>query len=67
MQITKLGLKRIKESNKTKALLCAEFDKNMQTIDNWIKVNSVMLTTIQALKIIRKETGLADSELLTNK
>lgn len=57
-------LSLMKDNNTLKARLCAEFDKSYDTIQRWINTNDVMLTTIDALKIIYDELGIEMNKAL---
>ncbi|REJ83152.1 MAG: hypothetical protein DWQ44_00090 [Bacteroidetes bacterium] len=47
--------------------LALELGVSAYTIGRYINSNTWQLTTADALRIIREETGLSDSELLGNK
>lgn len=64
MILTSKALAEIKSNTRLKNLLALELDRSVHTIEKWIKDNDEMLTTASALEVIRKETGLTDSEIL---
>lgn len=64
MRISDKALNAIKESTRLKNLLALAMDCSVYTIDRWIKEGGDNLTKATALKIIREETGLSDSDLL---
>lgn len=68
MRLTSQALEIIakRENLHLRNRLALEMGKHQTTIMRWIDENDVMLTTATALQIIKEETGLAESELLTN-
>lgn len=64
MRITQKALKEIKSDTRIKTLLALELNKSVYTITRWIEDNDDNLTKAAALKVIRKETGLKDREIL---
>jgi hypothetical protein len=57
-------LKKIDNSETIKGMIADAFGKKVKTVDRWIEENDEMLTTIKALVIIERETGLTQSEIL---
>jgi len=59
--------KKIADSAKIKGLLAAKLDKGGWTIWNTNRKNEAnnILTTAAAIDVIKKETGLKQSEILT--
>lgn len=65
MKLTKKAIQKILEGN-TRAFLCTALNCTYHTLQRWINENASdgKLTTITALKVIEKETGLKQSEIL---
>lgn len=64
MKLTQKAVEAIKNNKRARARLQLDLDKSEYTINKYIAENDIMLTTAQALKVIREETGLEDSEIL---
>lgn len=66
MKLTKKAQKVVDKNKALKALLCAEFDSNYDTMQRWVRENKEdsKLTTVKAVTIIEKETGLKQDEIL---
>lgn len=64
MQISERAINEIRFNNKAMGLLCAEFDKHMVTIKRWLNDKNPMLTTPNAVRVIKDATGLTDEEIL---
>ena len=65
MTISDLAVERIRKSKKCIAALSYEFERGDKTIKTWLDEKDIMLTTPTAVEIIKKETDLTDSEILT--
>lgn len=74
MQLTEKAIQVIQHRDglNIRNRLAYELKKSYATIERWLEDASngtgergVMLTTAQALQIIREETGLTDAEILT--
>ena len=65
MKLTKKAIKKILE-NDTRAFLCTKLDVSYHTLQRWIRDNEPdgKLTTVSALEIIKKQTGLTQEEIL---
>lgn len=63
MKLTQKALDKIRNP-KIRALLVIALGVTDQSIMNYIKSNSDELTKSAALKVIREETGLDDSQIL---
>jgi hypothetical protein len=66
MKLTLKAIDAIKNNKRVRARLQLELDKSEFTINRYIADNDSngMLTTAAALKVIREETGLNDSQIL---
>jgi hypothetical protein len=64
MNISNKALETIRDNNVAKGRLMAAFNRCEATINRWISVNDVRLTTSKALQIISEETGLTESDIL---
>lgn len=64
--LTKKAIDKIKSKDgmKCRNRLAFEMNVNSRTVDRWVEVNSIMLTTAKALAIIESETGLKESQIL---
>ncbi len=51
----------------TRLLIALEMNVSEQTVKNWIAAESEQLTLASVLKVIKAQTGLAESELLEDK
>ncbi len=58
-------LSSLMRSNRAKARLAILFDLGMTTIERWIKKKNVLLTVPDSLRIISKELGINEHEILT--
>ncbi len=65
MELTKKALNAISGSSRIMNLIAAELDCSESTIRRWIHQNNEALTMAVPLKIIKKETGLSEKEILT--
>jgi hypothetical protein len=63
MKLTQKALSKIKDP-KIRARLVLALGVTDQSIMNYIKSNSDELTKAAALKVIREETGMDDSQIL---
>lgn len=52
------------ESNKVKGALCIIFDRHMKTIELWIAEKNQKLSSSEAVKAIKKHTGLEEAQIL---
>lgn len=73
MQLTDTAIKAVNENVRCKNRLALDLDRAVPTIERWLSDatkgandKGVMLTTAQALQIIREETGLTDEQILTS-
>lgn len=66
MKLTQHAKEAVKNNKRARARLQLILDKSEYTINRYIQDNeeNSMLTTAAALKVIREETGLADTEIL---
>jgi group I intron endonuclease len=64
MKLSEEAIQAIKNKNRVKSILALEFDVTEQTIRRWIDANDAILTTANALAIIKAETGLKQKEIL---
>lgn len=62
--ITDKAIGAIKSSNRIIGRLMGEFDRNQNTIINWISSKDIRLTTQTAVNIISEESGLSREEIL---
>jgi hypothetical protein len=67
MILNKGVLGMLEASQKIRNLIAAACDVSEQSVRRWVSDNNVMLTTASALKVIREETGLKDSQILEEK
>lgn len=67
MKLSKQAIKLITGSGRVMNLLAVQFDCSESTIRRWINNNEPdsLLTTKSALKIIKEQTSLRESEILT--
>jgi hypothetical protein len=63
MRLTQQALEKITDKT-IRAKLCLALKVTDQSIIKYIKANNDELTKAAALKVIREETGLEDSEIL---
>jgi len=64
MTITDIAIERIKTNIRCIHALGYEFQRGDKTINAWLDGKNIVLTTPTAVEIIKKETGLTDSEIL---
>lgn len=64
MGLANKALKTIDKSETIKGMIADAFGKKVKTVDRWIVENDEMLTTVKALLIIERETGIPQSELI---
>lgn len=64
MILSSKALIEIKSNTLAKNLLAVKMNRSVHTIEKWIKDNDIMLTTADALEVIKQETGLTDEEIL---
>lgn len=64
MRLTELALNTVRRNVRCKNLLALELNVSVFTIGRYLDANSDNLTKAAALKVIRDETGLKDSEIL---
>lgn len=64
MRIKKEVLKKIADHPGIRGRLCATLNKSYPTIQRWVEDNDEGLTMAAAVKIIREELGLTDSQIL---
>jgi hypothetical protein len=65
MRITKTAKKAMLTTPGVINALAYEMKKSESTIRRWIAAESPMLTTVQALHVIQKETGLSQHQIVT--
>lgn len=67
MILTEQAVTAVKQNKRCKNLLALKMDKDPSRISDWLNTNKHdgPLTTITAVKIISKETGIPQSKLLT--
>jgi hypothetical protein len=63
--LSTIALNLILHNSRIKQKIADACSTSYWTVHRWSKNNDVMLTTACALKVIREETGLSDSEILT--
>ena len=64
--ITEKAIEAIESNEAIKGKIAAEHNKTVQTVNLWIKNRSKYLISPASLRIIRKETGLANEEIIAN-
>jgi hypothetical protein len=64
MQLTKVALSHVKRNKRIRSLLALACNRTEYTILRWAEANNDNLTKAAAIKIIREETGLPDSQIL---
>lgn len=64
MQISDKAISAIKASNKLIGRLMIAFDRGQNTIENWMALKDVRLTTPLAVQIIKEESDLSVEEIL---
>ncbi len=62
--ITEKAIKAIKGNESIKAKIAMDQNKTVQTINLWIKNRSKHLISPASLRIIRKETGLTNNDII---
>lgn len=65
-KISDKAVQAIRESNTLIAKLMIAFNRGQNTIENWMNSKSPMLTTANAISIIREETNLTEDEILVD-
>lgn len=63
-KITNTAKNKLKGNQVAIGKLMILFKKSSSTVERWIEDRSAMLTTPNALKVIRQETGLTTTEIL---
>jgi hypothetical protein len=63
-KITNTAKDKLKGNQVAIGKLMILFRKSSSTVERWIEDRNAMLTTPNALKIIRQETGLSTGEIL---
>lgn len=63
--ISDLTVLRLKGNHKALGRLVVLFNRHYRSIEMWIAARDVRLATPSAIKIIKEETGLSESEILT--
>lgn len=66
MGLTNIAIEKVSSSHAIIGLLADAFGNDPKTIRRWTDKNDEMLTTVKALSIIEKETGLTKEEILEN-
>lgn len=56
--LSQQAMNALSENRNLRLKIAIAFDKTPQTIDNWIRYSSPMLTTIAVINIISQETGI---------
>ncbi len=64
MTISKKAKDSITENVKVRAAFMYEFEMSEKSVQNWVKKDSIKLTTPKAVQIIKKETGLTEKQIL---
>lgn len=64
MKLTIKAIDAIRNNKRARARLQLDLNKSEFTINRYIADNDIMLTTAQALEVIRQETGLSDDQIL---
>jgi hypothetical protein len=64
MKLTLKAISELKRNKRARARLQLELNKSEYTINKYIHDNDDNLTKAAALRVIREETGLSDSEIL---
>jgi hypothetical protein len=64
MKLTRKAKTAINKNTRLKNLLALEFDCSVFTIKRWVDEDEVRLTAPSSTTIIKKETGLSDSQIL---
>jgi DNA-binding transcriptional regulator YiaG len=62
--ITKRAIDAIKDNEQIKSKIAMEYNRTVQTVNLWLKNRSKYLTSPASLRIIRKETGLTNEEII---
>lgn len=65
--LTKKTLDQIKESLKCRNRLAYELNKSEPVIRNYVDDNHIMLTSATALRVIREELGISETENILEK
>lgn len=64
MQISDKAISAIKGNNRLMGRLMIAFDRGQNTIENWMALKDVRLTTPTAVQIISEESELNPEEIL---
>jgi hypothetical protein len=64
MKLTQKAINAIRNNKRVRARLQLDLNRSEYTINRYIDDNDIMLTTAQALTVIREETGLSDDQIL---
>lgn len=64
MKLSKLAILAIRGSKDLREKIAAEMKASLGTVNRWVADNDDNLTKAAALKVIREELELTDSELL---
>jgi hypothetical protein len=64
MQLSDMVRLKIKKNKRIRSLLALALNRTEYTIIRWIDKNNDNLTKAAALKVLRQETGLSDSQIL---
>lgn len=64
MILSEQAINNIKSHTRCKTRLALEMGKSIYTITKWIQTNDDNLTKAAALKVIREETGMLNSQIL---
>jgi hypothetical protein len=65
LRLTREAIDRINADTVIKAKLAAALGKSQGSVQRYVNSNDPLLTTASALEVIKKETGLKTSEILT--
>jgi hypothetical protein len=64
MKLTQKAINAIRNNKRVRARLQLDLNRSEYTINRYIDDNDIMLTTAQALTVIREEAGLSDDQIL---
>lgn len=67
MKLTDKAIEIIKNNPTLQAKIVEATGKNWQTVLRWAKENHEFLTTAAVLAVLKKETGLTDKQILTER
>lgn len=67
MKLSQAALNAMPEASRLRKLLAAELNVDLRTIDSHADSNkdNSILTTVKAVRVIAKETGLIQDEIVT--